>query len=261
MPALPVPTHRARSQHGEQRRHEGVTHPHHQLIEESSVRRCRPRMVLRELRDPGRILRHCRDLPAGLERAQNRQGRKQERESVEDRLPTWVPPLQAQPEPESNHGVDPGDQQHCELERATQRIGHEIRLQYRRVIADAGAIEGVGDARLEDVVREKKRNRESEHELGRLGERHLERAAQPERPKRQAVMGREGAVEEDGAELRRPIFVDVLERAIHGLDRNEAQAMIDEMGRHVCQHDESRRQPQPPDHAVHPCSCFKMHLA
>src|SRR6266496_3365000 len=140
-------------------------------------------------------------------------------------------------------------------ERATQRIGHEIRLQYRRVIADAGAIEGVGDARLEDVVREKKRNRESEHELGRLGKRHLERAAQPERPKRQAVMGREGAVEEDGAELRRPIFVDVLERAIHGLDRNEAQAVIDEMGRHVCQHDEARSQPQPPDHAVHPCSC------
>jgi hypothetical protein len=30
------------------------------------------------------------------------------------------------------------------------------------------------------------------------------------------------------------------------------------MGRHVCQHDEARGQPQPPDHAIRPCSCVKL---
>src|SRR5207302_6685599 len=125
---------------------------------------------------------------------------------------------------------------------------------HRRVIADIGAIEGVGDARLEDVISEEKGNRKSQDELGRFGERHLERAAQPERPERQAVMGREGAVEEDAAEQRGPILVDVLERAIHDLDRDETQAVVDEVGRHVCEHDESRSQPQPPDHTFHPRS-------
>ena len=127
-------------------------------------------------------------------------------------------------------------------------------MQHGRVIADIGAIEGVGDARLEDVISEEKGNRKSQDELGRFGERHLERAAQPERPERQAVMGREGAIEEDAAEQRGPILVDVLERTIHDLDRDEAQTVVDEVGRHVCEHDESRSQPQPPDHTFHPRS-------
>jgi len=226
--------------------------PHHQLIDDRGVGRCCGRMVVRLLGDPGRILGHRHDLPAALESAKNRQGRYQERERVEDRLPAWIPRLQAQPEPQSDHGVDPGDHQHRELKPATQRIGHEIGVQHVRVIADIGAIEGVGDARLEDVIREEKRNREAEHELGCFGERHLKRAAQPERPERQAVVGRERTVEEDAAEGRRPILVDVLEREIHDLDRDEAQAVVDEMGRHVCQHDESRSQPQSSDHAFHP---------
>jgi hypothetical protein len=150
--------------------------------------------------------------------------------------------------------VDPRDHQHHELEAAAQRIGHEIRVQHRRVIADIGAIEGVGDARLEDVISEEKGNRESEDELGGLRERHLERATQPERPERQAIMGREGAVEQDAAQQRGPVVVDVLERTIHDLDRDKAQTVIDEVGRHVCEHDESRSQPQPPDHTFHPRS-------
>jgi hypothetical protein len=57
-------------------------------------------------------------------------------------------------------------------------------------------------------------------------------------------MGRKRAVEEDAAERRRPILVDVLEREIHDLERDEAQAVIDEVGRHVCQHDKARGQPE-----------------
>src|SRR5262249_55692278 len=186
------------------------------------------------------------------ESAKNRQGRYQERERVEDRLPAWIPRLQAQPEPQSDHGVAPGDHKHREWKPATQRIGYEIRVQHVRVIADIGAIEGVGDARLEDVIREEKRNREAEHELGCFGERHLERASQPERPERQAVVDRERAVEEDAAEGRRPILVDVLEGEIHDLDRDEAQTVVYEMGRHVCQHAESRSHPQSSDHAFPP---------
>src|SRR5262249_35902016 len=80
-------------------------------------------------------------------------------------------------------------------------------------------------------------------------ERHLEGAAQPERPERQAVMDREGAVEHDAAERAPPILVDPMERAIHDLDRNEAQGVVDEVGRHVGKHDESGNQADPPDHA------------
>src|SRR5262249_10295703 len=118
-------------------------------------------------------------------------------------------------------------------------------------------IEGVGDARLENVVGEEKGNRESQHELGRFGERHLQRAAQPQRPERQTVMGGKGAVEKNAAKRRRPVLVDLDERGIHRLDRNEAQAVVDEVRRHVRQHDEPRGQPKPPDHAVHLRSCFK----
>src|SRR5258708_9324001 len=70
-------------------------------------------------------------------------------------------------------------------------------------------------------------------------------------------MDGKGTVEKNAAERRGPILVDLHECAIHRLDRNEAQAVVDEMGRHVCQHDEPRSQPKPQDHAVHPRSCFK----
>ena len=117
-PALPVPTHEPRGQHCKERRHEGVTHPHHHLIDDRGVRWCCAWMGLRELGDPGRILGHRHDLPAALEKAEDRQGRHQQREGVEDRLPALVPRLQPQPEPQSNHGVDPRDHQHQELEAA-----------------------------------------------------------------------------------------------------------------------------------------------
>jgi hypothetical protein len=214
-------------------------------------------MVLRELGDPRRILGKRHHLPAPFEEAEDREGRQQQCERVEDRLPARVPGFEAQPEPQPDHGVHPGDHQHRELKAAAQRIGHEIRVQHARVVTDIGAIESVGDARLENVVGEEKGNRESQHELGRFGDWHLERAAQPQRPERQAVMNGKGAVEKNAAEGRRPVLVDLHERAIHRLDRNEAQAVVDEVGRHVCQHDEPRGQPKPPDHAVHLRSCFK----
>jgi len=116
--ALPVPARHTRYQNGKQRCDEGVTHPDHQAIEECGIRRCRARMVLRKLRDPGRILGQRHDLSAALERAKNCQRRHQERERVKDRLPALVPRLQAQPEPEPNHGVDPGDDQYRELKCA-----------------------------------------------------------------------------------------------------------------------------------------------
>jgi putative ABC transport system substrate-binding protein len=40
-----------------------------------------------------------------------------------------------------------------------------------------------------------------------------------------------------------------MELAIHDLDRNEAQGVVDEVGRHVGKHDESGNQADPPDHA------------
>jgi hypothetical protein len=72
-----VPTREPRCQHGKERRYEGVTHPHDHLIDDRGIRRCRARMVLRELSDPGRILGHRHDLPAALEKAEDRQGRHQ----------------------------------------------------------------------------------------------------------------------------------------------------------------------------------------
>src|SRR5262249_10409407 len=64
-------------------------------------------------------------------------------------------------------------------------------------------------------------------------------------------MDREGAIEEDAAERARPIFMNAVEHPIHDLDRHQAEAVVDEMGRHVGEHDESRTQPEPPDHTVH----------
>jgi hypothetical protein len=50
-------------------------------------------------------------------------------------------------------------------------------------------------------------------------------------------MGREGAVEDDAADGTRPILVDAIESAIHCIDRKQAQAVVEEMGRHVSEHD------------------------
>jgi hypothetical protein len=70
----------------------------------------------RELSDPGRIVGHRGDLASPLENAENRQGRHQQRERLEDRLPAAVPGLQ--PEPQSNDGVDPGNHQNRQLKPA-----------------------------------------------------------------------------------------------------------------------------------------------
>jgi hypothetical protein len=129
--------------------------------------------------------------------------------------------------------VDPGDQQYRELQTALPRIGHEVFVQLRRVIAVVGAVERVGDAGPQHVIDEEERNRESENELDRLGGRHLERTAQPQRKQRQAVVRRKGAVEDDAAGRTPPKLVDALEDAIHYIDRDEAQAVVEEMGRHI----------------------------
>src|SRR5260370_15383728 len=76
-PALPVPTHEPRGQHSKERPHEGVTHPHHHLIDDRGVRWCCAWVILRELGNPGRILRHRHNLPTALEETEDRQGRHQ----------------------------------------------------------------------------------------------------------------------------------------------------------------------------------------
>ena len=74
-------------------------------------------------------------------------------------------------------------------------------MQHRRVIADIGAIEGVGDARLEDVISEEKGNRESEDELGGLTISKIVRKS------RQMLneIGREPTPEELAEKLRMPL--------------------------------------------------------
>ena len=250
---LPAPTRHPRGQHGQQRCQERVAQPHHHLIDDRDILRGRLRMCYRQLGDPSRILGHRHDLAPPFENAENRQGRQQQCECVEGRLPAFVPRLHAQPEPQSNDGVDPGDHQHRELKSAARRIGHEIYVQRSRVIAVVGAVERVGDPRVQDVIGEDERNRESEDELRRFGGGHPERAAQPQCPQRQAVMCRERAVEDETAERAPPNLVDKVKLAIHDLDRDEAQAVVDEMSRHVGEHDEARSQPEPPDHAFSHC--------
>ena len=208
-------------------------------------------MDLRELSDPGGVFGERHDLPARLEEAEDGARRQQQREGKQERLPAFVPGLEPQPEAQADHRVHPGDHQHRELLHAVQGTGDEVRIEQRRVIAVVRPVERVGDARLQDVRGEKERNREAEHQLRRLGERHFQRAAQPQRPECQAVMNGEGAVEEDAAERARPILIDLPQRLVHHLDRYEAEAVIDEMGRHVGEHDEPRSQPQPPDHGFH----------
>ena len=200
---------------GKERGQEPVAHPHHHLIDDRPVRRCRRRVFGDHPGDPGRILGHRHDFTAALEETEDRKGRHQQRKSVEDRLPALVPWLQTQPEPQSDHGVDPGDHQHRELKPAAQRIGDEVCVQHGRVIAVVRSVERIGDACLQDVIGEEKRNREPEHELGCFGERHLEGSAQPQRPQRQTVMDCEGAVEQEAAERARPILIDDRERAVH----------------------------------------------
>ena len=85
-------------------------------------------------------------------------------------------------------------------------------------------------------------NAEAESELQRLREGHLERAALPERPDRECVVDRKGAVEREGTEIAGPDLVDALQRTIHQINGDEAEAVIDKVRRHVKEHDEPRCQ-------------------
>src|SRR5512135_1525544 len=65
-------------------------------------------------------------------------------------------------------------------------------------------------------------------------------------------MHRERSVERESADGARPPRVDLAQGGIHGLNGDEAQAVIHEMGDDVGEHHQPRSEPEPPDHAALP---------
>src|SRR5690242_11616550 len=97
----------------------------------------------------------------------------------------------------------------------------------------------MGDTGMEHIARDGERHAKRTAELRSLGRRHLERATLPKRPKRQAIMNGKGAIKRKRAEITRPDAIDAAQQPIHRADGNETEAVIEEMRRHVGEHDEA----------------------
>jgi hypothetical protein len=107
-----------------------------------------------------------------------------------------------------------------------------------------------GEACADHVRDEERRDRQAEHELRRFPEGHAQGAAAVEADQRQDKMREQRAVQQDRAHRAAPPERERHAHAIHGLDRDHAERVVQEMPDH------EGRDHQPRDQAKksHPVS-------
>src|SRR6185437_2631062 len=169
-------------------------------------------------------------------------------EGKEIGLRRLVPRFQAQPEAQADAGMDPGDDEYRALEDAFRRIAVEIDGENRPVIAELGAEEGIGDARRQHVLDQNEGDEEAERILRRLDRAQTQRLALPQRVEGQHEMREERAIERDRHRPGRPEPIEPVEHPLHHVERDEAEAVIEEMREEIAEEDEAGGQSDPSDH-------------
>ena len=142
-------------------------------------------------RPPGRILRQCQHGSATLEKPQQRQHRQQHRAAEQIRHPPAEHRLQPQPVIHADAAMDPGDNQHRNLQRAQMRRADPERIQFLR-IAFFGAERGQRDPGHEQMVHQQERDAQPQDQLHHLGRGPAKMPPLIERPQSQQVVRRQG---------------------------------------------------------------------
>ena len=141
--------------------------------------------------------------------------------------------------------VHPARRHHAELHALRVREperGHHPRV-VRRHPEQLPRQPGVG--RVSD---QHDRQGEAERDAQELQRRQAEGAPLVDRPQREHEMDRERAVQQHGAERARPDLDREFERGFGGLERNEPERVVDEVGGDVGEEHEAGGEPQAPPH-------------
>ena len=139
--------------------------------------------------------------------------------------------------------MQPGDRENRDLPDPELRVGGEIVVE-RVAVGPVGLEQCIGEALVDRMRHDQERYREAEEEAQRLDPSHAEMAADIDRPEGQREVDREGAVQQDRAELAAPDQFRPLRAPLHRLEGDVAQAVIEEMQEHIREEDEAAAQPQ-----------------
>ena len=186
-----------------------------------------------------------RELPRHGDESQPRKHRDQQREGEQHvaQLAIERPAVEQEMQPEA--AVHPARRHHAELHALRVREperGHHPRI-VRRHPEQLPRQPGIG--RVSD---QHDRQGEAERDAQELQRRQAEGAPLVDRPQREHEMDRERAVEQHGAERARPDLDREFERGFGGLERNEPERVVDEVGGDVGEEHEAGGEPQAPPH-------------
>ena len=186
-----------------------------------------------------------RELPRHGDESQPRKHRDQQREGEQHvaQLAIERPAVEQEMQPEA--AVHPARRHHAELHALRVREperGHHPRV-VRRHPEQLPRQPGIG--RVSD---QHDRQGEAERDAQELQRRQAEGAPLVHRPQREHEMDRERAVQQHGPERARPDLDREFERGFGGLERNEPERVVDQVGGDVGEEHEAGGEPQAPPH-------------
>ena len=160
-----------------------------------------------------------------------------------------VPRPQAQPEVETDAAMNPRDQEQHRLAEARPGIHHPEREE-QTCIGVLNAEEGIGEAGAHHVGGQQRGHGETEENLGRLPDRHAKGAPTVDEPEAEQPVHDQRAVERDGAERIAPEGEEPFPSARHGVERDQTEGVVGEVGEQIKVEDEAAAEPERPD----PCA-------
>ena len=177
------------------------------------------------------------------EKAESREHRQQQRRGKKHRSKLPIPPAPAEREMQTETAVQPSRRHQAELPA--------LRTRRPKIGNHTGVIRRepehfIGEARRRRVTDQQDRHRKAEHDAQQFQRWQAEGAPLIDRDQRHHEMSGERAVEQNGA---RPAVPD-LDRDRHsrfsGIERDQAERVIEEMRSDVCKQNEAGNHPQVP---------------
>src|ERR1051326_3391037 len=185
------------------------------------------------------------DLAGALEESEQRHGRQQHGDNEQKRRRAVKPALHPQPQIQADATVQPSDREQRELpETGVPGVAEPI-VKQSVPINDVNIEKAIGGALGERVLQYKQRDQKAEAEPQRLDPAHPQMPSNVDRPESEREMDGERAVKQRGADLATPDPFMYDAAPFHRLEGNVAEAMIDEMQKHIGKQDEASAQSNP----------------
>src|SRR6267378_3443132 len=208
-------------------------------------RRERRASVPEHLRPHGRIAGERGGLASAVDEAENGQHRHQHHDAQQPGRRARIPRAQLDDRVQADHRVHPRQAHDQHLPAAEVGRERPERQRHARVrVLDT--VDLPRDPRADDVGDEQRRDRQPEHELRGLPERHAQRAALVERPEGERHVRDQRAVEQQRDERIAPQREEVDAAGLHRVEGDEAQRMIRQVRRHIREQYEAGPEPDAP---------------